>query len=135
MMQLNEYSFFWHVFNLCKIDTLSFYIFNLSPSAVFMDEFLYRSWSCWDAVFFLNKTKTLWLLFVDGFSFLEASESLPGDSLLFITESPGIPGIYILIWRTLEVWKAEATLKPPSGFELKIPEFEIQHTNYWAIAP
>ena len=34
-----------------------------------------------------------------------------------------------LIWSTLEGWKAESTLEPPSGFEPGTPGLEIQLTK------
>ena len=35
----------------------------------------------------------------------------------------------VLIWSTLEGWKAELSLKPPSGFEHRTPGLGIQHPN------
>ena len=35
-----------------------------------------------------------------------------------------------LIWLTLEGWKAESTLEPPSGFEHGTPELGIQRLNF-----
>ena len=35
----------------------------------------------------------------------------------------------VLIWLTLEGWKAELSLKPPSGFEHRTPGLGIQHPN------
>ena len=40
----------------------------------------------------------------------------------------------VLILSTLEGWKAESTLKPPSGFEHGTPGLGIQHLNHLAIA-
>ena len=45
-------------------------------------------------------------------------EPLWGGSLLFTTKFPEIPGTYL---STLEGWKAESTLEPPSGFEHRTP--------------
>ena len=36
----------------------------------------------------------------------------------------------ILISSTLEGWKAESTLKPPSAFEPETPRLGIQNLNY-----
>ena len=46
----------------------------------------------------------------------------------------GHQGFLVLIWPTSEGWKAELTLKPPSGFELGTPGLEIQHLNHQVIA-
>ena len=61
----------------------------------------------------LKKTKTLWPLFMDGVQlsqayshFVEAVYFLPFSSQKFL----------VLISSTLEGWKAESTLAPPSGF-------------------
>ena len=35
----------------------------------------------------------------------------------------------VLIWSTLEGWKAELSLKPPSGFEYRTTGLGIQHPN------
>ena len=48
-------------------------------------------------------------------------------SLLFSTKSPGVAGAHS---STLAGWKAELTLKPPSGFEPEIPQMGIQHLNH-----
>ena len=48
-----------------------------------------------------------------GFNCLKATEPLQGDSLLFTTKSPGVPGTHIVDFRRM---KAESTLEPPSGF-------------------
>ena len=50
-----------------------------------------------------------------GFNYLKAKEPLLGDSLLFITKFPEIPGTHLINLRRI---KAELILKPPSGFEL-----------------
>ena len=39
----------------------------------------------------------------------------------------GPQGFRVLNWETLEGWKAELTLEPPSGFEPGTPGLEIQH--------
>ena len=36
----------------------------------------------------------------------------------------------VLIWSTLEGWKAESTLEPPSGFKHRNPGLGIQHPNH-----
>ena len=36
----------------------------------------------------------------------------------------------VLIWMTLEWWKAVLTWEPPSGFEYEIPELGFQHLNH-----
>ena len=36
----------------------------------------------------------------------------------------------VLIWSTSEGWKAKSALEPPSGSELGIPGFGIQHFKY-----
>ena len=41
----------------------------------------------------------------------------------------------VLIWSTLERWKAESTLEPLRGFEHWTPELGIQHLNHQAISP
>ena len=41
----------------------------------------------------------------------------------------------VLTLLTLEGWKAESTLEPPSGFEQGNPELGIQCLNHKAIAP
>ena len=53
-------------------------------------------------------------------------EPLQG-SLLFTTTSQKF---LVLTLSTLEGWKAESILEPPSGFEHKSPGLEIQHLNH-----
>ena len=36
----------------------------------------------------------------------------------------------VFIWLTLEGWKAESTLEPPSGLEHGTPGLGIQHLNH-----
>ena len=48
---------------------------------------------------------------------------------------PSSQKILVLIWSTLEGWKAESTLEPSSGYEQGTPGLEIQRLNHWAIAP
>ena len=64
------------------------------------------------------KKKTLWPLFMDGVQlpqgyshFEEAVYFLPFSSQKFL----------VLILLTLEGWKAESTLEPPTGFEHRTP--------------
>ena len=52
--------------------------------------------------------------------FKEAAYLLPFSSQKFL----------VLILSTLEGWKAESTLEPPSGFEHKTPGLGIQHLNH-----
>ena len=40
----------------------------------------------------------------------------------------------VSILSTLEGWKADSILKPPSGFEPNTPWLGIQHFNYYTIA-
>ena len=75
----------------------------------------------------LKKTKTLQPIFIDevqlpqGYShFKEAVYFLPLSSQKFL----------VLILSTLEGWKAESNLEPPSGFEHGTPGFGIQHLNH-----
>ena len=42
----------------------------------------------------------------------------------------GLQGFLVLIWSTLEGWKAVLTLEPPSGLEPDTPGLEIQHLNH-----
>ena len=36
----------------------------------------------------------------------------------------------VLIWSTLEGWKAESTLEPPNGFEPETPGLAVQRPNH-----
>ena len=38
--------------------------------------------------------------------------------------------VLVLIWSTLEGWKAELTLEPPKSFEPGNPGLEIQHPKH-----
>ena len=38
------------------------------------------------------------------FNFLEATESLRGDSLLFTTKSPGVPGVHLIDLGMMNGW-------------------------------
>ena len=74
-----------------------------------------------------KKKKTLWPFFVDGVQltqgyshFEEAVYFLPSSSQKFL----------VLILSTLEGWKAELTLEPPSGFEHGTPGLGIQRLNH-----
>ena len=60
-----------------------------------------------------------------GYSHFEEAVFLPFSSQKFL----------VLILSTLEGWKAELTLEPPSGFEHGTPGLGIQHLNHLAIAP
>ena len=59
-------------------------------------------------------------------------EPLRGDSLLFTTKSPGIPGTHFMELGRMKVW---VYLGVPSGFEHGTPGLEIQHLNCEAIVP
>ena len=63
---------------------------------------------------------------MDGIHCLKATEPLWRDSFLF-TKSP--QDFFALILLTLEEWKADSILEPPSGFELGTPGIEIQYLN------
>ena len=39
-----------------------------------------------------------------GFNCLEATESLRGDSLLFTTKSPGVPGVHLIDLGMMNGW-------------------------------
>ena len=52
--------------------------------------------------------------------FEEAVYFLPLSSQIFL----------VLILPTLEGWKAESVLEPPSGFEHRTPGLGIQHLNH-----
>ena len=51
-----------------------------------------------------------------GFHCLEAAEPLRGDTLLFTTKSPEVPGAHLIDFGKMKDW---STLDPPSGFEHK----------------
>ena len=55
-------------------------------------------------------------------------QPLRGDSLLFTIQFPEIPGTHFI--DLSEGWKAELTLKPPSGFEHGPPRLGIQRLNH-----
>ena len=57
-------------------------------------------------------TPILWM----GFNWFNATEPLQGDSFHFTTKSPEGPG-----GSTLEGWKVDSTLEPPSGIEPGTP--------------
>ena len=66
----------------------------------------------------------LWM----GFNSLKATEPLRQDSLLFTTQSPGVPGTHLIdIGRMKE---CDFTLEPPSGFEPGTPGLGNQHPNH-----
>ena len=67
----------------------------------------------------------LWM----GFNCLKAAEPLRG--VYFFPLSP--QEFLVLIWSTLEGWKAQSTLKPPSGLEPETPELGIQCPNHQPI--
>ena len=67
----------------------------------------------------------LWI----AFNYPKATEPLRGGSLLFYVLLSS-QKFLVLIWSTLEGWKAESTLEPPSGFEQRTPGFGIQHLNH-----
>ena len=78
-------------------------------------------------MYLLNYQKTLWPLVMDGVQlpqgcshFEEAVYFLPLSSQKFL----------VLILSTLEGWKAELTLEPPSGFEHGTPGLGIQCFNH-----
>ena len=58
----------------------------------------------------------LWI----GFNCLETTEPLEGD-INFLPLS--FQEFLVIIWLTLDRWKAESTLEPPSGFGLRTLEF------------
>ena len=66
------------------------------------------------------------------FNCLKATEPLWGDSLLFTTKSPGVPGTHLI---DLGMMKGELNLEPPDGFEPGTPGLGIQRPNHKAIAP
>ena len=55
------------------------------------------------------------------------------EIVYILTQSPQI--LLALIWSTSEEWKAESTIEPPSGFELRTLGLGIQGLNHSAIAP
>ena len=61
-----------------------------------------------------------------GFNNLKATEPLQWESLLFTTK---FPEILVPVWSTLERWKAELNLKPPSGLEQGTPGLTFQRLN------
>ena len=71
------------------------------------------------ALFFLKKT--LWPLLWMGFNCPKAIEPLRGGSS---------KKFLVLILSTLEGWKAELTLEPPSGFEHRTLRLRIQRLNH-----
>ena len=60
----------------------------------------------------------LWM----GFNCLKATELTRGESLLFTTQFPGVLGTHLI-----DLWKAESTLEPPSGFEAGTLCFYLFH--------
>ena len=50
------------------------------------------------------------------------------ETIFFLPGSP--QNFLVLTWPTSEGWKAEATLKPPSGLEHGIPALEIQRLKH-----
>ena len=64
---------------------------------------------------------------MEGLNYLKAAEPLRGDSLLFTTTFPEIPGTHLI---DSEGWNAESTLEPPSCFEYANPGLEIQRLNH-----
>ena len=56
-------------------------------------------------------------------------EPLQGDSLLFTTKFPEIPGTQLILW-TSEGWKTESISEPPSSFEHRTSGFGIQHLKH-----
>ena len=62
-----------------------------------------------------------------GFNCFKATEPLGGDSLLFSTEFPGIPGTYLI---DLERMKSFVDLETTQGFRIKDSGLEIQHPSH-----
>ena len=65
-----------------------------------------------------------------GFSWMgsnsrKATKPLRGDSLLFMTKSPGVTGTH---WS--KGWKAGSTLEPPSDFGPETPELGVQGPKF-----
>ena len=60
-------------------------------------------------------------------NFLKTTEPLQGDSLLFTTQPPRLPGTYLI--DLIRKAEAELTLEPPSSFEPGTPRLGIQHVN------
>ena len=67
----------------------------------------------------------LWM----GFKFLKATESLWGDSLLFTTQSPGIPGTRLINLSGMKGWN---NLDLEGTFQIWIqdPGLVIKHLNH-----
>ena len=82
--------------------------------------------------FIQKRKKNFMALFYECCSTASRLEPLGGGSLL-LPLSP--QKFLVLTLSTLEGWKAESTLEPPSGFEYGIPELGIQRLNHQAIAP
>ena len=71
--------------------------------------------------------KTLWPLFMDG---VQLSQGYIATIRRQFNFFPLYPHEFpVLIWLSSEGWKAESTLKQPSGFELSAPGLRIQCTK------
>ena len=66
-----------------------------------------------------------------GFNCLKATEPLRTDSLLFTTQSPGVPGTYLINIGRMK--RCDFTLEPPSSFEPRTPGLGNQHPNHTKI--
>ena len=57
---------------------------------------------------------------------LEAAKPLNGDSILFSTQSPGVPGNHLIDQKR---WNVESRLEPPNSLEPGTSGLGIQHPN------
>ena len=73
----------------------------------------------------ISLIKSLWPLFMDGGSTVSRLQSYYEETFYFL---PFISQEFLVLnWSILEGWKAELTLKPPSGFEPGTPGLGINH--------
>ena len=60
-----------------------------------------------------------------GFNCLEATESLRGDSLLFTTKSPGVPGVHLIDLGMMNGWVDLETTGQLQG--------QLTFTSFWGL--
>ena len=69
---------------------------------------------------------------MDGVQLPQGYKSHYEEIVYFLTINP--QKFLVLNWSTLEGWKAEFTLEPPSSLEFGTPRLRIQYLNHQAIA-
>ena len=67
----------------------------------------------------------LWM----GFNYLKATESLPGDSLFFTIQSPGVSRTHLINFSRIKGWN-NLDLEATQQIWIQYPRLEIQGLNH-----